>query len=40
MRRVSGTGGDRIMIRNRFSYDPSMEVSTIDSKVLEDSDKS
>jgi len=27
VRRLSGTGGDRIMIRNRFTYDPSMEVS-------------
>ena len=26
VRRVSGTGGDRIVIRNRFTYDPSMEV--------------
>ena len=27
VRRVSGTGGDRIVIRNRFTCDPSMEVS-------------
>jgi len=27
VRRISGTGGDRIVVRNRFSYDPSMEVS-------------
>jgi len=27
VRRISGTGGDRIIIRNRFTYDPSMEVS-------------
>lgn len=27
VRRISGTGGDRIVIRNRFTYDPSMEVS-------------
>jgi glycine/D-amino acid oxidase-like deaminating enzyme len=26
VRRVSGVGGDRILIRNRFTYDPSMEV--------------
>lgn len=26
VRRISGTGGDRIIIRNRFTYDPSMEV--------------
>lgn len=27
LRRISGTGGDRIVIRNRFTYDPGMEVS-------------
>ncbi len=27
VRRVSGTGGDRIVVRNRFTYDPGMEVS-------------
>lgn len=27
VRRISGVGGDRIVIRNRFTYDPSMEVS-------------
>ncbi len=27
VRRISGTGGDRIVIRNRFTFDPSMEVS-------------
>ncbi len=27
VRRISGTGGDRIIMRNRFSYDPSMQVS-------------
>ncbi len=27
VRRISGTGGDRIVVRNRFTYDPSMEVS-------------
>jgi glycine/D-amino acid oxidase-like deaminating enzyme len=26
VRKISGTGGDRIVIRNRFTYDPSMEV--------------
>ena len=31
VRRISGTGGDRIVIRNRFTYDPSMEVS--DSRI-------
>ncbi len=27
VRRVSGVGGDRIVIRNRFTFDPSLEVS-------------
>ncbi len=27
VRRISGTGGDRIIIRNRFTFDPSLEVS-------------
>ncbi len=27
VRRISGSGGDRIVVRNRFTYDPSMEVS-------------
>lgn len=27
VRRVSGVGGDRIIIRNRFTFDPSMDVS-------------
>lgn len=27
VRRISGTGGDRIIIRNRFTFDPSMEVT-------------
>ena len=27
MRRISGTGGDRIVVRNRVTYDPSMAVS-------------
>lgn len=27
VRRISGTGGDRIIMRNRFSYDASMQVS-------------
>ncbi|MEM9576596.1 MAG: FAD-binding oxidoreductase [Pseudomonadota bacterium] len=27
VRRISGTGGDRIVIRNRFTFDPSMEVT-------------
>lgn len=28
VRRISGTGGERIIVRNRFSYDPSIQVST------------
>ncbi len=27
VRRISGTGGERIIVRNRFTYDPGMEVS-------------
>lgn len=27
VRRISGTGGDRIIVRNRFTYDPSLQVS-------------
>mgnify|MGYP000064817639 CR=1 FL=1 len=27
VRRISGIGGDRIVIRNRFTFDPSMEIS-------------
>lgn len=27
VRRISGKGGDRLIIRNRFTFDPSMEVS-------------
>ena len=27
VRRISGAGGDRIVVRNRFTYDPAMEVS-------------
>jgi glycine/D-amino acid oxidase-like deaminating enzyme len=27
VRRISGTGGDRIVVRNRFTFDPSMEVT-------------
>ncbi len=28
VRRISGTGGDRIIVRNRFTYDPSMQVTS------------
>ncbi|MDU8909795.1 FAD-binding oxidoreductase [Aestuariicoccus sp. MJ-SS9] len=27
VRRISGTGGDRIVVRNRFTYEPGLEVS-------------
>lgn len=27
VRRITGTGGDRLLVRNRFTYDPSLEVS-------------
>ena len=41
VRRISGTGGDRIVVRNRFTYDPSMEVSdTRLQAVARDHDKS
>ncbi len=33
VRRISGTGGDRIVIRNRFTFDPSMEVP--DSRIAQ-----
>ena len=33
VRRISGTGGDRIVIRNRFTFDPSMEVA--DSRIVD-----
>ncbi|PYG28109.1 NAD(P)/FAD-dependent oxidoreductase [Pelagimonas varians] len=40
VRRVSGTGGDRIIIRNRFTFDPSMEVSDKRiAKVARDHDR-
>jgi len=32
VRRISGTGGDRIVVRNRFTYDPAMEVS--DARIM------
>jgi len=37
VRRISGTGGPRIVIRNRFTYDPSMEVgqSRMDAVALD-----
>ncbi|NNK77481.1 MAG: FAD-binding oxidoreductase [Litoreibacter sp.] len=40
VRRVSGTGGDRIIIRNRFTYDPMMQVSDRRiSRVAQDHDR-
>ncbi len=41
VRRISGTGGDRIVVRNRFTYDPGMEVSEARLRaVAQDHDKS
>ncbi len=41
VRRISGTGGDRIVIRNRFTCDPSMEVTAARiARVARDHDKS
>ena len=40
VRRISGTGGDRIIVRNRFSYDPSMQVSAAKvARMARDHDK-
>ena len=41
VRRISGTGGDRIVVRNRFTYDPSLEVSDARiARVARDHDRS
>ena len=41
VRRISGTGGDRLIIRNRFTFDPTMEVSAKRvAKVGKDHDRS
>ncbi len=41
VRRISGTGGDRIIVRNRFSYDASMQVGTARlARMARDHDKS
>ena len=42
VRRISGTGGDRIVVRNRFTYDPSMEVpdSRLATTIARDHDRS
>ena len=41
VRRIAGTGGDRIVIRNRFTFDPSMEISEARmGRVGRDHDKS
>lgn len=41
VRRVSGTGGDRIIIRNRFTFDPSLEVNEARiARVAQDHDGS
>lgn len=41
VRRINGTGGDRIVVRNRFTYDPEMEVDAARiAKVGRDHDRS
>jgi glycine/D-amino acid oxidase-like deaminating enzyme len=41
VRRIAGTGGDRIVVRNRFTFDPSMEVDEQQlERVAQDHDKS
>lgn len=41
VRRISGQGGDRLIIRNRFTFDPSMEVSDARiTRVARDHDRS
>ncbi|MEM7653229.1 MAG: FAD-binding oxidoreductase [Pseudomonadota bacterium] len=41
VRRISGTGGDRVLVRNRFTFDPSMEISEARTeRVGRDHDKS
>ncbi|MEL7153253.1 MAG: FAD-binding oxidoreductase [Pseudomonadota bacterium] len=40
VRRLSGVGGDRIVVRNRFTYDPSMQVDQVRiDTVARDHDK-
>lgn len=41
VRRISGTGGDRIVVRNRFTFDPAMTVDTHRiAQVAQDHDRS
>lgn len=41
VRRISGQGGDRIVVRNRFTYDPGMEIdATRIARVARDHDRS
>lgn len=41
VRRISGTGGARIIIRNRFTFDPSMEINaTRIDRIARDHDRS
>ncbi|MEO3416525.1 FAD-binding oxidoreductase [Roseovarius sp. CAU 1744] len=41
VRRISGTGGDRIIVRNRFTYDAAMQVSDARvARMARDHDKS
>lgn len=40
VRRISGSGGNRIIVRNRFTYDPSMQVSAARvARMARDHDK-
>lgn len=40
VRRISGVGGDRIIVRNRFTFDPSLEVNaTRIERVAQDHDR-
>jgi glycine/D-amino acid oxidase-like deaminating enzyme len=40
VRRISGVGGDRIIIRNRFTFDPSLEVNAARiARVAQDHDR-
>lgn len=40
VRRISGTGGDRIVVRNRFTYEPSMQVGAARiARVARDHDR-
>jgi len=41
IRRIAGTGGDRLVVRNRFTFDPSMEIGeTRLARIARDHDRS